>query len=97
IGVRGLAPVALDVRADDASAREIWVGSGSCGASLYPSGSPVGAGVAFAAVVVVDGDSTRTLADLADAGTAARRELIGGRRRVRWAAPDGLEIEGFLT
>ena len=42
IGVRGLEPVALEVRAGDASATEIWVGSGSCGASLYPSGSRSG-------------------------------------------------------
>ena len=107
IGVRGLEPVALDVRAADASATEIWVGTGSCGASLYPSGSPIGPGGAFAAVVeawdrapavvLMDGDSALTLADLAHAGTTARRELIGDRRRVRWNAPDGLEIEGFLT
>ena len=51
IGVRGLEPVALDVHAADAVAAEIWVGSGSCGASLYPSGSPIGPGRAFAAVV----------------------------------------------
>jgi dipeptidyl aminopeptidase/acylaminoacyl peptidase len=107
IGVRGLEPVALDVRAADASATEIWVGTGSCGASLYPSGSPIGPGGAFAAVVeawdrapavvLIDGDGALTLADLAHAGTTARRELIGDRRRVRWGAPDGLEIEGFLT
>jgi dipeptidyl aminopeptidase/acylaminoacyl peptidase len=107
IGVRGLEPVALDVRAAGGSATEIWVGAGSCGASLYPFGSPVGPGGAFAAVVeawdrapsvvLVDGAGTRTLADFAHAGTAARREVIGDRRRVRWSAPDGLEIEGFLT
>jgi dipeptidyl aminopeptidase/acylaminoacyl peptidase len=107
IGVRGLEPVALDVRATDASATEIWVGTGSCGASLYPSGSPIGPGGAFAAVVeawdrapavvLMDGDSARTLADLAHAGTTARIELIGNRRRIHWSAPDGLEIEGFLT
>jgi dipeptidyl aminopeptidase/acylaminoacyl peptidase len=107
LGVRGLEPVALDVRAAAGTATEIWVGSGSCGASLYPSGSPLGPGQAFAtvveawdrapSVVLVDGDSTRTLADLAHAGTEAAREQIGERRRIRWSAPDGLEIEGFLT
>ncbi len=107
IGLRGLEPVALDVRASDAVATEIWVGSGACGAGFYPMGSPIGGDRAFAAVVeawdraqsivLVDGADTRTLADFAHAGTAARRELIGGRRRVRWNAPDGLEIEGFLT
>jgi dipeptidyl aminopeptidase/acylaminoacyl peptidase len=107
IGVRGLEPIAVDVRATDASATEIWVGTGSCGASLYPSGSPIGPGGAFAAVVeawdrapavvLMDGDSVRTLADLAHAGTTASSELIGDRRRVHWSAPDGLEIEGFLT
>lgn len=107
IGVRGLEPVALEVRAADASATETWVGSGSCGAGLYPSGSPIGQAGAFAAVVeawdraptvvLVDGDSTLALADLANAGTTARRELIGDRRRVRWSAPDGPAIEGFLT
>ena len=51
IGLRGLEPVALDVRAADATAREIWIGSGSCGSSLYPSGSPSGSGQAFVALV----------------------------------------------
>jgi dipeptidyl aminopeptidase/acylaminoacyl peptidase len=107
IGVRGLEPVALDVRAADATAEEIWVGSGSCGGSFYPSGSPIGPGNAFAsvleawdrpqAVAVVEGETERTVADFSNAGTAAGRELIGGRRRVRWSAPDGLEIEGFVT
>ena len=107
IGVRGLEPVALDVRAADATASEIWVGAGACGGGHYPSASPVGEERAFAAVVaawdsaqavvVADGETATTVADLAHAGTAARRELIGDRRRVRWSAPDGLEIEGFLT
>ena len=107
IGLRGLEPVALEVRAADASAREIWVGSGACGSSFYPSGSPIGAGQAFVAllqawdrapsVVLVDGDGELMLADLGHAGTTARRALIGERRRLRWNAPDGLEIEGFLT
>jgi dipeptidyl aminopeptidase/acylaminoacyl peptidase len=107
MGVRGLEPVALDVRASDATAAEIWVGPGSCGSSLYPSGSPVGTGEAFAAVVaawdrppsvVVIGDGAeRVLADLGHDGTTARRAMLGGRRRVRWRAPDAREIEGFLT
>ena len=107
IGLRGLEPVALDVRATDAVASEIWVGSGSCGASLYPSGSPIGPGRAFAAVVeawdrapsvvVADGESALVLADFAHEGSTARREMLGDRRRVRWSASDGLEIEGFLT
>ena len=107
IGVRGLEPVALEVRAAAATATEIWVGTGACGGGHYPSGSPVGDGAAFAVVVeawdtaqsviLVDGEATTTLADFADAGTAARRAMIGGRRRMRWTAPDGLEIEGFLT
>ncbi len=107
IGVRGLEPVALDVRAADASATEIWVGSGACGGPLYPAASPIGSGRAFAttveawdraqSLVIVDGEVTTTLADFADAGSEARRRLIGDRRRLRWAAPDGMEIEGFLT
>jgi dipeptidyl aminopeptidase/acylaminoacyl peptidase len=107
LGVRGLEPVALEVRAADATAGEIWVGSRACGGAYYPAGSPLGAGRAFAtvvegwdraqAVIVVDGDSTLTVADFENAGTAARREPIAERRRVRWPAPDGLEIEGFLT
>ena len=107
IGLRGLDCVALEVRASDATATEIWVGAGVCGGSIYPMGAPIGSGRAFAvavepwdgapSVVLVDGDASQTLADFADAGTASRRELIGGRRRVHWSAPDGLEIEGFLT
>jgi dipeptidyl aminopeptidase/acylaminoacyl peptidase len=107
IGVRGLGSVVLDVRAGDACATELWAGPGACGAGHYPTGSPVGPGTAFAAVLeawdrapsvaLVDGESALALADFAHAGTAARREVIGDRRRLRWSAPDGLEIEGFLT
>jgi dipeptidyl aminopeptidase/acylaminoacyl peptidase len=107
VGVRGLAPVALDVLASDGTATEIWVGSGACGGAIYPMGWPVGRGGAFAAVVeawdtaqsvvLVEGGTALPLADLAHAGTEARRRLIGGRSRVRWTAPDGLEIQGFLT
>ena len=106
IGVRGLEPVALDVRA--AEHRERALGRfRRLRRRPLPDGSPVGPGQAFAAVVeawdrapsvvLVDGAESTTLADLGHAGTAARRELIGDRRRVRWTAPDGLEIEGFLT
>jgi dipeptidyl aminopeptidase/acylaminoacyl peptidase len=107
VGLRGLEPVALEVQAGAGTAREIWVGSGSCGGSHYPAGTPVGSGSAFAAVVeawdraqivaLMDGDASVTVADLAHAGTAVRREWIAERRRLRWTAPDGLEIEGFLT
>jgi dipeptidyl aminopeptidase/acylaminoacyl peptidase len=107
VGLRGLAPVALEVRASDGAATEVWVGSGACGGAIYPMGWPVGDGDAFAAVVeawdtaqsvvLIEGGTTLPLADLAHAGTAARRESIGGRRRLRWSAPDGLEIEGLLT
>ena len=107
VGVRGLAPVALDVSTGDGTATEIWAGDGACSGSHYPTASPIGAKTAFVtvveawdrapSVVVIDGTSTRIAVDFAHAGTAARRELIGDRRRVRWTAPDGLEIEGFLT
>ena len=108
IGVRGLEPVALDVRAADATA------DGDLGRirllrrELLPVriADRPGQGVRGGASVAWDRAHTvgtrrrrseRTLADLAHAGTTARRELIGDRRRVRWSAPDGLEIEGFLT
>ena len=106
-GLRGLEPVALEVAADAGAAREIWVGSGSCGGGAYPAGTPVGSGTAFAAVVwgwdraqavaVIDGDASLTVADLEHAGTAVHNHWIAERRRLRWTAPDGLEIEGFLT
>ena len=83
------------------------MGAGACGGSHYPAGSPVGAGRAFA--TVLEGwDRAQTIAIL-NAGEAvtpptspmpaARRgaSWIADRRRVRWAAPDGREIEGFLT
>ncbi|MDX6571354.1 MAG: hypothetical protein QOC86_510 [Gaiellales bacterium] len=107
IGVRGLEPVALEVLAADASATETWAGSGACGGGIYPAGSPSGSGSAFAvvmeawdsgpSVILVDDGAVTTLADFSHAGTAAAREQIGDRRRLRWSAPDGLEIEGFLT
>ncbi|HEY3612524.1 MAG TPA: S9 family peptidase [Gaiellales bacterium] len=107
IGVRGLEPVALAVDAASGTAGELWIGTGSCGGGHYPAAAPVGTGSAFAAVVeawdtaqsvvVIDGATTVTAADLATPGTAARRESIGDRRRVRWTAPDGREIEGIVT
>ena len=48
-------------------------------------------------VALVDGDAERTLADLAHAGTTARRELDRRPAPRALEAPDGLEIEGFLT
>src|SRR5262249_49571312 len=39
----------------------------------------------------------RVLADLGHDGTTARHAMLGDRRRLRWTAPDGREIEGFLT
>ena len=107
VGLRGFEPVALEVRAGAGTAREIWVGSGACGGGAYPAGAPVGSGSAFAAViagwdraqavVVIDGETSVTVADFAHAGTAVRNHWIAERRRLRWTAPDGLEIEGFLT
>ena len=106
-GLRGFEPVALEVRAGDGSARELWVGSGSCGGGAYPAGTPVGSGSAFAAVVtgwdrapavaLIDGETALTVAAFEHAGLAVRNHWIAERRRVRWTAPDGLEIEGLLT
>jgi dipeptidyl aminopeptidase/acylaminoacyl peptidase len=107
VGVRGLEPVTLDVQARAGTAEVTWVGSGACGGGHYPAAAPLGSGSAFVAVeeswerapsvIAVDGDAVVTLADLSHPGSAARRALLGDRRRVRWSAPDGLEIEGFVT
>jgi dipeptidyl aminopeptidase/acylaminoacyl peptidase len=49
-----------------------------------------------AEVAVVEGGADRTVASLRHEGHDHARSLIGRSERVRWAAPDGLEIDGFL-
>ncbi len=105
-GLRGVRPVALDVDTTAGRARELW--TGTCTEDEYrPSAAPLGHGDALATVVcawdrapvlaVIQAGAERVLADSDHPGWQAIRAITGERRLIRWTAPDGLEIEGFLT
>jgi dipeptidyl aminopeptidase/acylaminoacyl peptidase len=86
-------------------ARELWRTAEAVG-GYQPEAAPLGDGDAFACVrssahrppevVAVDGN-VRTLASLRHPGHDAMLAHVGGRRRLTWTAPDGLEIDGLLT
>ena len=48
-------------------------------------------------MAVVEDGSVREVAALADAGTDHLRSVAGTLEPVRWSAPDGLELEGYLA
>ena len=74
---------------------------------LLTFASPIGADDAFAAVVGgatrpttltrVEAGEDRPLATIAHAGNERAWSAIAARERVTWTAPDGLEIQGFIT
>ena len=107
IGLRGLDTVALEVDSASGDARETWVWAEGCG-DFSPFASPIGADDAFAAVVggghaTHDADQGRGGRGPASGDDRPRRErarcrsAIAARERVTWTAPDGLEIQGFIT
>jgi dipeptidyl aminopeptidase/acylaminoacyl peptidase len=105
IGVRDLDSVVLDVDAKTGTAAERWTTEEACGA-MFIVAAPVGDGFALVLqsaarppeLVAVDEDGgTRTIVHTSHAGTEAIRSSVGSRRRVSWAAPDGLRISGILN
>jgi dipeptidyl aminopeptidase/acylaminoacyl peptidase len=105
-GLRGLRPVALDVDAVTGAVRELWTGAG-LDTGTVPGTAPLGHGDAIVgtvcawnrapALALLEGGAERVLADADHPGWEAIRALGRRRSEVRWHAPDGLEIEGFLT
>ena len=106
-GRRGLDSVVLEVTLPDLTVRELWSGPESCSGSLYdPAGSAFADGFASLisspsqapAIVAVDGGGNeRVIAAPRHAGHDVVAGLVGRHEGLRWAAPDGLEIEGLLT
>jgi dipeptidyl aminopeptidase/acylaminoacyl peptidase len=104
-GQRGLDTVAGEVEADGLEARELWAGTESLG-SRDPQAAPLGddAFVAFLEsferppeLAVFRDGKPETVASFAHDGTTYLSEVAGRLERVSWTAPDGMEIEGFLT
>ncbi|HEV8573040.1 MAG TPA: S9 family peptidase [Actinomycetota bacterium] len=104
-GQRGLDTVAGEVDAESLEPRELWAGTESLG-SRDPQGAPLGddAFVAFLEsferppeLAVFRNGKPETVASFAHDGTRYLSEVAGRLERVSWTAPDGTEIEGFLT
>jgi dipeptidyl aminopeptidase/acylaminoacyl peptidase len=101
-----LEAVAYEVDPISGTAIERWRTPDAVG-GYQPAGAPLGEGGAFVIarsswtrapeIAIVDDGRDRTIVATEHAGHAFRRGHIGGRQRVRWAAPDGLEIDGLLT
>jgi dipeptidyl aminopeptidase/acylaminoacyl peptidase len=108
-GLRRTATVVFDVDVTTGEAREVWSSSEASG-DYYPVAEPIGDGDAFVTVlqslerapellrVGSDGGAeNRVLVSTANEGTVFIRDCIGGREVVTWSAPDGLDIDGFVT
>lgn len=104
--VRGLETVAGRCHVNDAGAAkaiEAWVSTETLG-DRYPelSFSAVGdAGVLhsydrYPELVILNGGSLSTVAELAHPGTTYLKGIAGTVRSVDWTAPDGLRIQGLL-
>jgi len=103
-GVRGLDTVVLDVDPVAGAATHRWATS-EAGGSLFLSAAPVGADVVITRnsavrppeIVVVAGGEPRTIVSTANEGTDVVASAVASRQVISWTAPDGLEIQGFLT
>ena len=93
-----------DVDPETGERRESWSTEEAVGA-WAPYAAPLGTdGFAFVRqgfdrpleVAVVEGGADRTVASFAHEGHEHARGLVAGAERVTWAAPDGLEIDGYL-
>jgi dipeptidyl aminopeptidase/acylaminoacyl peptidase len=105
IGVRDLDSVVLDVDAKTGTATERWA-TQEAGGVFFIAATPVGEGFALVLqsasrppeLVAVDRTGEATIiAHTTHSGTELIVSSIGSRRRVSWAAPDGLPISGILT
>jgi dipeptidyl aminopeptidase/acylaminoacyl peptidase len=103
-GVRGLETVVLEVDVTTGIAKERWA-TREAGEGFFLAAAPVGDDVAITLnsaarppeLVVVSGHDPRTIVSTANDGTEMVRSTIASRQVLTWAAPDGLEIQGFLT
>ncbi|MGZ5301892.1 MAG: S9 family peptidase [Actinomycetota bacterium] len=105
IGIRDLDSVVLDIDAKAGTAEERWTTQEACGV-MFMAAAPVGESFALVLqsvsrppeLVIVDEDGgVNTIVHTSHAGTEVIRSSIGSRRRISWAAPDGLPMSGLLT
>lgn len=104
-GLDGMDGVTYGVDATTGVATELWRSAEGIG-GYGPDAAPFGdAGFATTrssaerppSVLLVAAGTERVLVDMRHAGDDEALRHLGGRRRLRWTAPDGLEIEGLLT
>lgn len=105
-GLAGLEAVVLQVDPTSGGSLERWRTSDAV-AGYQPGGAPIAGTSAFVTtrsswerppqLIIVEDGRERTLVDTAHPGHDALRRHLGGRRAMRWTAPDGREIEGLLT
>jgi dipeptidyl aminopeptidase/acylaminoacyl peptidase len=104
MGLRDLDGVALDVDAAAGTVTETWSTASGYG-FWYPAGRPTSAGFATALqahetppeLVLVGHGGERSVAAFQHAGIAYAQGVSGTEERLRWTAPDGLEIRGYLV
>ena len=103
-GVRGLETVVLEVDVEAGIAKERWATS-EAGGRFFLAAAPVGDDIVIALnsaarppeLVVVSGHDPRTIVSTSNDGTDVVRSSVASRTVLSWTAPDGLEIQAFLT
>ena len=103
-GVRGLETVVLEVDVEAGIAKERWATS-EAGGRFFLAAAPVGDDIVIALnsaarppeLVVVSGHEPRTIVSTSNDGTDVVRSSVASRAVLSWTAPDGLEIQAFLT
>lgn len=104
MGLRDLDGVALEIDASAGSASETWSTTSGYG-FWYPAGRPTSGGFVTAPqshgsppeIVLVDHGGERSVASFRHAGNDYVQSVSGMEERLRWTAPDGLEIQGYLV
>ncbi len=102
--LRGVNATVFDVDVETGAATEVWTTTEGLG-DWYPAGQPLGDGFVTTissharppALIAVEGGAERVVADTRHPGHDVVLGSIGSLELLRWTAPDGLEIEGFLT
>lgn len=105
-GQRAFETVVGDVRLDADAPAELWVSTElSCG-EWYPAARPLPGGRSLVVaeaydrpphLAILSTDGVQTVRSFAAPGAEAAMAGCGQVRPVRWTAPDGLEIHGWLV
>lgn len=105
MGLRGTQTVAGQYHQSTSRVEEHWVSTSTCGA-LYPEGAVTKDG-AFAVISeswdqyqqldIIQHGKSRTVVSWANEGSRWLQSQLGPMQDVTWNAPDGLQIQGYLT